>query len=384
MKTPHYYFLILIAFLFLYTEVPASSKKKYAIKNSHTIVQIDSYGHIVTKSSTGSLDCKLAGIVAEKFEKAGIKTVTRSVSGINTVKNVLEESMDEDYLDGNAVHARQTGATNIIRIETIAIEMGQSTYWYLLIQDYDISTGEIDLGSISLNNEGKSINESTAYSDAVNYIDHFLFSHIYGKLIMTSFDKKNIIMYPDEGIGAFGDNKLVLFIEKDGGFEYLDSIDPKRIKKDGAKYLVPINNKWPVSTSKIIGVFSDEKLIPISSCSYSINSSDLDLSSLIMLTLKTAFGEYGRVRLKDDNDSEFQKERELQKSESYLDGSVVNESFTQSRYDINITNLKNINNIVHFHLIVKDGDVEMMSTQIECNVNNLKETFNKLIINILT
>lgn len=357
---------------------------------------------------TQSLETSLRALSMEKFQDMCFAVVNRDDEAFNKVKQLIEENKLEDYLDGFSVQAKNQGADYLFLLEITNYseddEVGQ----------IEVSTRLINIennfgfhsfyrsNAIVLKDENEMRKESRKIIDDVSlYLERQLLEVFPEQYFIAKSDGKswslgayqpNGAIKPSDKFYAFKFQKSNIQLnQKILPIQVLDEIavaDNPKVGNGG--YLQVKANKSLENTSNIVlfrnlsePVFAgtNQMLITFFGFNYDKTSYDGLIKNRINNSVFSAITRHAGTQLiEHDHLSEIRKERELQKSEEFINGHVVEQmKAIGAQYLIHIENYQRNGTQVSFTLsfISIEANRIIRSVEVKTSMDNIENEMYK-------
>ena len=295
-----------------------------------------------------TLKSSVYALVMQEFQNMCFGIVNRDDEAYSKVKSLIEENRLEDYLDGFSVQAKNQGADYLCLVDVSLYSEGNKTIQFFIsmrVLDVSNNTGY----HYSLKSDAMSINEDNLRQSAVNVVK--LIPEFLRQKLMCIFPEQYFIAKADGKklwLGAYQPNGLILETDSFYGFNYnkrsekmngvslelqsLEKIcDGKVSNENGGGYLVLKTNK-KITPSNDIVFFKENaepSMPPVMTITFfGFNSQSNTYDGFIMNRVNNAFyhaitSHPGLSLVEHDHLGDLKKERELQKTEDFIDGHVV-------------------------------------------------------------
>lgn len=308
------------------------------------------YVKAVEDNVSSTLQTTLRALVIQKFQNMCFAVVNRDDEAYAQVKQLIEENKLEDYLDGFSVQAKNQGADYLYVVEAItyaedneALQFEVSTRLISIETNFGYHqvyrSGAIQLG-----------NEEALQKEAVSII----------KEVETAMEKQLYEIFPEQYyiakangktlyLGAYQPNGLIRSTDKFYAFsvskeniqlgqdvipiQVLEKVAVATNPAGEEGYVKVKANKTISNTNNVVlfrnlsqPVFSgtNQMLVTFFGLDYELNSYEGLVKNRINNAICNAITDnVGTQLIEHDHLTEIKKEKELQKSEDFLDGHVV-------------------------------------------------------------
>lgn len=366
---------------------------------------------IISKEARESIRTVNNAYLNKYFLGAGFRIVNRNNDTYDEVSGLLKENMSEDYLNGYQVEAKGQGADFLILIDkTIMVDengSGTSANAYS-----EFSTRMINLatnsschsrqsfyykedGTFSKISEYEKQNRSGIIKSLNNW-----FPRVFAPI---SNEGNKIYWGTTKPFGTFIGDKFYIWefssekkkiLGKEVTFDILDLIDTKEFKdlKVENGYIATKSNKVKDLTRTIMTAsttrpsLANQGAITVTLISLPYDESSIEgfMHKLINNSILGAIGETSLTYIENEFLDEIEQERELQKSEEFIDGHIVEQmKSVGAQYYIKPVNIQmdtkamNVKLDIEFHDI--SGNALLKSIPIECHITKLQDYVEKAI-----
>ena len=353
---------------------------------------------------TNMLETALRIMAQEKFGNMAFGIVNRDDQAYENVKRTLEENKLEDYLNGYSIQAKNQGADWIYIIDCNIITQGDAAQLFL---DSRLVNVENNLGfhdhyvstPISLNKMQNEI--SGIVKEFMKDTETFLYGQFPEQYFINNVDGKTLELgaYQTNGRILNDDKFYVYEISRSSlaipegtiNFQVFQPIGEASSPeiKDGKLYVKA--NKKISSNSNIVLVRNAPELLikdgTMTATYFSIPVKGNDMDDFIKTrinnsVLTTMTNNPFVTLIEQDHLSDLHKERELQKSEDFLNGHTIDQmKAIGAQYILQIENYNNNNGEITFKLSVIDVAQNMIMRQVDIvsNIDDLEKNLYKAL-----
>lgn len=367
------------------------------------------FEQVVDDETIKTLKTELRTLSMEKFINQNFGIVNRDDEANSQVKQLIEENKLEDYLDGFSVQAKNQGADYLFLVDITIYGENNSAVQI-----------EIDTRLISItNNFGY---HKLYRSEAIRLGDENDMREKASKMVKefsASLDKQITEIFPEQyfiakadgktwNLGAYQPNGQIHTTDKFYAFKFtktnmqinnspipIQILEPVGIASDpqGVSGYVQVKANKKINASSDIVVFRNleqpvfsgmnQMLVTFFGLPYELNSYDGLIKQRINNAVFSALTEnVGTQLIEHDHLPEIRAERELQKSEDFLDGHVVEQmKAIGAQYLLKLENLTKKGTQVSFKMsLISVGQNKIMRTvDITSSIDNIeKEVYKQL------
>lgn len=317
--------------------------KSYTFENGNAVKSVGD-------ETTTLLKATLRAIAMEKFQNISFGIVNRDDEATRQVEELIEENKLEDYLDGVSVRAKNQGADYLYFVEAV-------------IYGEDNSAAQIEISTRLINVENNMGYHDFFRSDAIALNDTEKMRSEISKMVdefSSSLEQRLMHIFPEQyfisqangkewALGAYQPNGRIMPTDKFFAFK----LQKDNVQIGGQSFPIQVLEKVAVGRNAILKngqltVKADKQVSPSSDIVLFRNISQPAFQGLNQMTI-TFFGlNYdnntfdglvkGRINnamfyaitrhaglqlIEHDHLTALKKERELQKSEDFIDGHVV-------------------------------------------------------------
>lgn len=317
--------------------------KSYTFKNGETIKS-------VSNETTALLKTTLRAIAMEKFQNIAFGIVNRDDETNRQVEELIEENKLEDYLDGVSARAKNQGADYLYLVEAV-------------IYGEEEKAAQLEISTRLLNVENNMGYHSFFRSDAVSLNDAERTRKEVAKLVddfSSSLENGLMSIFPEQyyitqtngkelTLGAYQPNGKILPTDKFYAFKFQKSSMQLGGTSTSIQVLENVaigqnatikNGQLTIKADKQIANTSDIVLFrnvaqpafngtnQMTMTFFGLNNDEDDFDGMIKGRINNAMFDAitrhaGLQLIEHDHLSSLKKERELQKSEDFIDGHVV-------------------------------------------------------------
>lgn len=331
-------------------------------------------------------------------QNQGIQVVNRDNETFKKTQQWLNESKSEEYIDGLSIRAKSIGATHLL-VQGITFYIYGNAYIVLEIM-YDVISVQTNISKRSIRRY--KINTTNSTEDIKNMISQektairkYFMDAFPGFFVLQKTNGKVATLSPTSAFGIDSDDKIFFydwknislpFCEKPINFTKMELLSIGTDPKVSNGYLQVKLNKKLASTNNLVIKLGDVlhseintyHHIPIAYINLKLsggNITDDYCKTQINNAIYNALYDYACINLIESEELSLVKsERELQKNEEFIDGSVI-EQFKASgaQYILNITDYSQKDRFVKFKLTVLNvstGTIEK-DFLIDCHISNI-------------
>lgn len=317
--------------------------KSYTFKNGETVKS-------VSNETTALLKTTLRAIAMEKFQNIAFGIVNRDDETNRQVEELIEENKLEDYLDGVSARAKNQGADYLYLVEAV-------------IYGEEEKAAQLEISTRLLNVENNMGYHSFFRSDAVSLNDAERTRKEVAKLVddfSSSLENGLMSIFPEQyyitqtngkelTLGAYQPNGKILPTDKFYAFKFQKSSMQLGGTSTSIQVLENVaigqnatikNGQLTIKADKQIANTSDIVLFrnvaqpafngtnQMTMTFFGLNNDEDDFDGMIKGRINNAMFDAitrhaGLQLIEHDHLSSLKKERELQKSEDFIDGHVV-------------------------------------------------------------
>lgn len=381
--------------------------KKVSRGNIALIVQEDFFsdGQRVSEQTKSDLNTATYAWVSKQLIDWGFQIVNRDDEAMQKVSKLLRESKSENYLDGLSIQAKGQGADYLLLVDMSTLYEGKNSKNVTLDYSYRFITIQNNIGShAKLRTEIIFENENqfrtaiqNSISDNTIFFATFLRRFFPVQFAIQSMDGKNITLSALQPVGSiYNSDKLYFY-----NYEVKDAVLAGQQKKFDvinllatakAKDFKVKNSTLVVKTDKSLpkknniyaalsekNTLQNEERFPttVIGLQYDLNSKDGYVKKMVNQAVYCGLSKLPHFMLiESDMLPSLNKERELQKTEDFLNGHTVEQLKAMgAQYLVHISNFTNSNNIVSFTLSVLDvaSNTIAKTFECQCHISNLDE-----------
>ena len=353
------------------------------------------------------LAASLNALAIQKFQNMAFGIVNRDNDAFDKVKTLLEDNKLEDYIGGLSIQAKNQGADYLYVMDfAIYTENDRAAQFFLSSRLLNV---ENNLGyHYSYKSKPIALNNEESMSEEISKMVKYFSENLNASLLKIFPEQYFIVSAKGKelNLGAYQPNGLIISEDKFYGFNYTKdniTINNKNIPIQILDYLATAKNPQ-VKDGKFV-VSSNKALQPSESIIFSRNNPELSFTGTMTVAyfgldndVKTKQGfiknrinnavyaaitkQPGLQIVEQDHLPELKKERELQKSEDFLDGHVVEQmKAIGAAYLIHLENFKYDDTKVSFlmsFISVAENRI-LKSVEVVSSIDNIENEMYKQI-----
>ena len=338
-------------------------------------------------------------MVTSVAQNHGLQVVNRDNEAFIKTQKWLQETKSEDYIDGLSVRAKSIGATHIL-LQDLTVYTYGNAYIVLEVMNNIISV-QTNISKRNIRRYRISINASSdEISDIItqekNAVRNYFMNAFPAFFVLYKTSRNTAFLYPTSAFGVDTKDKVFFYYwenvqfsvqGQNYNFSKMEQIsigtEPEAV--NGSLH-VKLDKKLSVSDNLVIKLgdilhseITTYAHVPLSFSGFisSGNAYEDYCRKQINNAVYNALYDYACVNLiESENLAVIKAERNLQKTEDFIDGSVI-EQFKASgaRYILNTSEFSNDQDIVRFKMSVVDISAGTVVKEflINCHISRLDE-----------
>jgi len=387
----------------LFSQITDETGKKITRGNIALIVQEDFFtnGQRLSAKSKSDLNTATYAWVSKQLIDWGFQIVNRDDEAMSKVSKLLKESKSEHYLEGLSIQAKEQGADFLLLVDMTTLSENNKNittdYSYRLVNittngGYHAKTRT----EIVFENE-KQLRDAVKKQIADNTIFFSLFIRRFfpAQFIITSMKGKKVTLGALQPIGSVYTSDKFYFYDYETqttnsfgetmSFDVLNLLataNAKDMKLESGQAVVEVDQKFE-NKQNIYAALSEKNTLQHQSgftttvigLQYDLDSKDGYIKKMVNQAVYCGLGQLPHFWMVESDLLPFlNKERELQKTEDFLNGHTVEQmKAVGTQYLIHISNFSNNNNIVSFTLSFLDvaSNTIAKTFDCQCHISNL-------------